>query len=103
AFVFPIIMTLFFIPFIYCYAVYMKYDELFSLTNHWAKDKTKARNIKRQILWTAKLNLWVLWIIRFNLYKVDFTRDNLDGAIKVMVNENQLPTKAIRHGGTLDD
>ena len=96
-------MTFSFVPFIYFYAVYMKYDELFSLTNHWAKDKTKARNIKRQILWTAKLNLWTLWIIRFNLYKTDFANDNLNGIIQEMVNENQPPTQAISHGGTLDD
>src|SRR5690606_28026169 len=85
SFIYPIIMTLFFIPFIYCYAVYMKYDELFSLTNHFAKDKKKSSEVKRQIFRTAKLNLWVLWTIRLNLYKVDFTRDNLDGVIREMV------------------
>lgn len=85
SFVYPIIMTLFFIPFIYCYAVYVKYDTLFSLASHFAKDKTKVGNIKKQILWTAKLNLWTLWIIHFNLHKIDFTRDNLDGMIKEIV------------------
>lgn len=85
SFIHPIIMTLFFIPFIYFYAVYMKYDEIFVLVDHFAKDKGKSKSIKKQILWTSKLNLWTLWTIRLGLHKIDFTQDNLDGVIKRMV------------------
>lgn len=77
-------MTLSFIPFIYCYADYINYEETFGLADHFAKDKKKTKSIKKQILLTAKLNLWTLWTIRLGLYKIDFTQDNLDGVIKKM-------------------
>ncbi|MEQ1584948.1 MAG: hypothetical protein ABL895_03655 [Cyclobacteriaceae bacterium] len=85
SFIHPIIMTLLFIPFIYSYAVYMKYEEVFVFTDHFAKDKKKAKSIKKQIFLTARLNLRTLWTIRLGLYKIDFTQDNLDGVIKKMM------------------
>jgi hypothetical protein len=85
SFIHPIVLTMLFIPFIYCYAVYMKYDEVFVLADHFAKDKKKALSIKKQILLTSKLNLWTLLTIRIGLYKIDFALENLDGAIKKIV------------------
>lgn len=93
--IFPIIMTLLLIPFIYCYTVYMKYDEIFSLINHWSKDKASAGNIKRQVVGTAKLNLWILRIIRIKLYMVDFAQTNVNGIIRQIVNEDSAGNKKL--------
>lgn len=81
----PIIMTVLILPYIYCFALYIRYDELFTLAKNFAKDKRKWSKIKRQIMWHGNLSLSRLLLIRRRLHTVDFSRDNMEGIIKRLI------------------
>lgn len=78
----PVIMTILFLPFAYMLALYMTYEVLFIRVDFLARDKKLARQLKRQIIVTANLNIERLNRISKNLNIVDFTSDDIKGFVK---------------------
>lgn len=86
----PIVMTILILPYIYSFALYVRYDELFTLAKHFAKDKRKAASIKRQIIWHGNLSLSRLLLIRRSLYRVNFSESNVNGVVRKLIKEQNL-------------
>jgi len=78
----PVIMTFLFLPFAYLLALYMTYEMLFIRVDFLTRDKRVARKVKRQIIFTANLNIERLNRISKNLNITDFTPDDIKGFVR---------------------
>ena len=65
----PPVLTILFLPFIYLIALYSTYEMLFLCLNFFAKDATRKRLLKREIIMVGNFNLNRLNTISSNLYR----------------------------------
>ena len=75
-------MTVLFLPFAYLLAMFMIYELLFIRVDSLTRDKQTGKRLKRQIMWTANLNINRLNRISRNLNIFDFSTTDIKGFVK---------------------
>jgi hypothetical protein len=65
----PVVLTITFLPFMYLFNLYVKYEMLWVTLKFMIRDKAERKKVKRQILWVANFNVDKLVSITKNIAK----------------------------------
>lgn len=69
SFLLPVFLSFTFLPFMYLYNLFLKYEELWTRLNFSIRNKRDRQRVKRQILWVANVNIDKLVSISKNIAK----------------------------------
>jgi hypothetical protein len=69
SFLLPVFLSLTFLPFMYLYNLFVKYEGLWTRLNFCIRNKQDRQRVKRQILWVANFNIDKLVSISKNIAK----------------------------------